>query len=49
MVLVSATEGRWVFSMGNGLSIEVLAVLGAVFAWYRWRGELVAEMDVPDA
>jgi hypothetical protein len=41
--------GRWLLPLGGGWELEVAVLLGMAWAWLRWRGELVVEMDVVEA
>jgi hypothetical protein len=46
MRLVELDAGRWLVELGDGLGLEIILLFSQTVAFWRWRGELVAEVTV---
>ena len=46
MNCIEVDTGRWRVELGNGLGMEIVLLFSRTIAFWRWKGELVAEMNV---
>jgi hypothetical protein len=45
MRIVELDAGRWIVTLGAGFDLEVVLACGRSWAFVRYRGELVAEVE----
>lgn len=41
--------GRWIVTLGGGFDLEVVLAGGRAWGFYRYRDELVAEVEAGEA
>jgi hypothetical protein len=46
---VEIDAGRWLLELGGGLGIELVLLFSRTVAFWRYRGELVAEVNVGES
>lgn len=49
MRLIEVDVGRWLLELGDDLGLEVILLFSRTVAFWRWQGELIAEVVVGES